>query len=409
MRRPGRWSTESGSVLRRTTGVVLAATLVACGPPRVDVPSEQPARTTAASPNPSATVPPPTPAPATPESPEPVPGNLLAAPGAIVIANIEERPSGPWRLEVDVVQRDGSVTSGAIDFGVPDGWKPRTQLGQVRMTADGWTAIDIATVDELAPDDNGVAIFDLLGDREPFGPILGVSAMWLPDGSLLLSPDGDAIIRRIADRGAGEVTELVDDGGSAPIPARRRGYIVEGDLSGIVGWEAEYGHPPYVTMGWDGSITPRPASQATYLAMGIERLAGAGGARTVYRGACHIGDPCEYDWRRQGGERLPVPGVPWDLAWTRDGAELIVFDGFLAEELQGSHVARIKDGPGGLAVTPLAPVPFRGLPTGQITWIGGMSDWAVAIENDDDQVAVIPLDGSPALGPFDGWVALVNP
>lgn len=44
-----------------------------------------------------------------------------------------------------------------------------------------------------------------------------------------------------------------------------------------------------------------------------------------------------------------------------------------------------------------------------IHWIGGMSDWATVIENDHDKVVIVPLDGSPAIGPFDGWLAAVNP
>ena len=392
-------------------GTLLVAGVVACGPPRVTVPSEQPTRTTAASPNPSATAPSPTQPPATTEAPPPIEGNVLAAPGAIAIAHITATPAGTWLLRVDVIQRDGSITSGAVDFGVPSGWKPQIQGGRVRLTSDGWAAIDITTDEETTGEDDAVMVINVLGDEPPPRAIAGVGPVWLPDGTLLLAVEGGTIYRRIADHGSGPSSDLADDDQSPPIPATPpfRDVVVEGDLSGLVGWESEYGRPPYLTISWDGGVNPRPASRETYLALGIERLAGQGGARAVYRGACRIGDPCEYDWRRQGGERLPVPGVPWDLAWTRDGAELVVFDGSLAEELQGAHVARIADGPGGLTVTPLAQVPLPGLATGQITWIGGLSDWAVAMENDDDEVAIIPLDGSPAIGPIDGWVALVNP
>ncbi len=397
--------------IRAVLAAFVAISLVACGPPRVDVPSEQPTRTTAASPDPSATAQPPTLPPSSPEPPPPVEGNVLAAPGAIAIANVTGTAAGAWKLTVDVVQRDGSTISGSVDFGVPSGWEPRTQAGSVRLTADGWAAIAITPVDGSTGEDDAVTVINVLGEEEPPRAIPGVAPVWLPEGTLLLAVEGGAIFRRIDDHGSGSSEDLTDDDQSPPIPASPpfRDVLVEGDLSGLVGWESEFGRPPYVTMSWDGNVNPRPASQATYLALGIERLAGAGGARTVYRGACRIGDPCEYDWRRQGGERLPVPGVPWDLAWTRDGSELVVFDGSLAEELQGSHVARIADGPGGLTVRPLAPVPFPGLATGQITWIGGMSDWAVVIENDDDEAVIIPLDGSPAIGPIDGWLALVNP
>lgn len=385
--------------------IAIAVSLTGCGPPRVDLPSEQPVRTTAASPDPSATRFPASEPPATPATP-PVQGNVLAAPGAIVISNIEAGAGGAWILNVDVIQPDHSIISGSIDFAAPDGWVPRTQAGRVKLTADGWAAID---VDALAVDDGGVAVINVLGVGQPSGAIVGTAPVWLLDGTLLLSLEDETIYRRIADHGFGAALDFADDGQSPPIPTWHHGYVVEGDQSGLVGWESEYGHPPYVTLGWDGSVNPRPASQATYLATGTERLAGAAGARTVYRGDCRIGDPCRYDWRRQGGERLPIPGVPWDLSWTRDGSELVIFDGSLTEELQGSHVARIEDGPAGLKVTSLAPVPFPGLETGQITWIAGMSDWAVVIENDEDQVVIIPLDDSPTIGPFDGWLAAVNP
>jgi hypothetical protein len=377
--------------------------MAACGP-TLTVPSQQPVRTT----SPSESTPPATPGPtpiasASPsaEPPAPIPGTVLDAPGAIVIANIQQRSATAWVLKLDVVQPDGSMVSGAVDFGVPAGWEPRTQLGRVRLTADGWAAIDINTIDDLAYPNDAVAIINVLGEGRATGPIIGTTPIWLPDGTLLISYDGEEVIRRIADHGFGDVSDLLDEQ-TAPTPVWRFGWVVEGDLSGIIASEAEYGEPPYITLRWDGGSEPRPPARTPYLAMGSERLASAAGARTVAREACHFEDLCRISWRRPNGRLLPIPGLPVDLAWTRDGTALAMLD------FEGSTVVLVREDDGELVVTPLdaplAPDAFKA-----ISWIGGMSDWAAVIENDADETLIVPLDGSPAIGPFSGWLALVNP
>lgn len=252
---------------------------------------------------------------------------MLAAPDAIVIANIEgPTPSGIWLLTVDVVQRDGSIISGAVDFGVPDGWTARTQLGRVRLTSDGWAAIAINTIDEFVADNNGVAVINVLANGQASGAIPGVGPRWLPDGVLLMSYDGERVVRRIADHGFGDVSDLADDDGAPTAIWRGFGYVVEGDLSGVVGWERDFGEPPYVSMLWDGSVIARQPHDPVYLEMGNERLAGAGGDITEAREVCHFQDLCPIRLRRPNGNVLAIPGLPVDTSWTRDGTALVMLD-----------------------------------------------------------------------------------
>jgi hypothetical protein len=369
------------------------------------LPSEPPARTSSPPASHGPATPDATPAPsASPIAarPSPIPGNVLAAPGAIVIADVEQRSPTVWVLNLDVVQQDGSIVSGAVDFGVPAEWEPRTQLGRVRLTTDGWAAIQITTIDDLAYPNDGVEVINVLGKGSASGAIIGTTATWFPDGTLLISVDGERVIRRIADHGFGAVRDLLDEQ-TAPTPVWRNGWVVEGDFSGIVAWEEEYGEPPYVTLRWDGGVEPRPPAEPPYLAMGHERLASVRGARTVDRETCHFEEPCPISWRRPNGKLLPIAGLPIDLAWTRDGTELVMvaFDG------PSVDLIGLEDDE--LVVTRLdARLPPNVLST-SILWIGGMSSWAAAIENDLDETLIVPLDGSPAIGPFQGWLALVNP
>lgn len=387
---------------------MLAASLVGCGPSLIAVPSEHPLRTAAASPNPSATLRPATMPPATAEPAIPIEGNILAAAGAIALANVKPRADGNWLLEIDVVQHDRAVISGSIAFGTPTGWNARTQAGKVRLTADGWAAIDIESQNELAADNNGVVVINVLGIGEASGAIGGVALGWLPDGTLLLERDSATVVRRIAEHGLGEIQDLADDQ-AYPERVWHHGPVIERDLSGVVAWEREYGLPPYVTMRWDGAIVPRALTAPVLLMRGIERLVGADRAQTQAHQLCHFEDLCPLDWRRRDGTLLPIPGAPADTAWTRDGTGLVVLEPFGHDDLGGSQVALVRDGPAGLDILPLDEVPFPELAHGQITWLEGMTDWAVVIENDENEVVVMPLDGSRAIGPFDGWLALVNP
>lgn len=385
--------------------LLLASAAPACGPAPITVPSEQPAPTTAPSESARPATPGPTPTTSSSPSaapPSPIAGNVLAAPGAIVIAKIEQRSAAVWSLKLDVVQRDASIASGVVDFGVPAGWEPQTQMGRVRLTPDGWAAIAIIASDELADEGNAIAVINVLGAGAASDAILGTTATWLPGGTLLVSYDGEEVIRRIDDHGSGEVRDLPDEQ-AAPVPVWRHGWVVEGDLSGIVAWERGYGEPPYLTLQWDGGVEPRPATKSTYLAVGTERLAGVDGAQTRDHRTCHFNDPCPRNWRRRGGELLAIPGIPADLAWTRDGEGLVVLD------FEGPRVVLVRDDGEGLVVERLdAALPPDAMPSA-IQWIGGMSDWAAVIEQDADRLTIVPLDGSPAIGPLDGWLAAVNP
>lgn len=326
-------------------------------------------------------------------------GNVLAAPGGIVVAKIEQRSISAWVLTLDVVQRDRSIVSGAVAFGVHPDWEPRMQMGRVRITSDGWAAISLVTRDELAFPSNGLAVINVLGEGQASDVIIGTTPSWLPDGTLLLSYNDEAVIRRITDHGFGEVRDLPDEQ-TAPTPVWRDGWVLEGDLSGIVAWERDYGEPPYVTLRWDGGVDARPATKPTYLGMGTERLAGVAGAQ-IYPGTCF--DVCSPNWLRRSGELVPIPGLPVDFAWTRDGKGLVVLD------FQGPQVALVHDDGDELVVETLDAALAPGALSRANHWIGGMSDWATVIERDDDQLTIVPLDGSPAIGPLDGWLAAVNP
>ena len=61
-----------------------------------------------------------------------------------------------------------------------------------------------------------------------------------------------------------------------------------------------------------------------------------------------------------------------------------------------------------MEVTPLAELPPAAL-QGTLTFITGANDWAAIVEVAEGRVTVVPLDGSPVVGPFEGTLALVNP
>ena len=86
-----------------------------------------------------------------------------------------------------------------------------------------------------------------------------------------------------------------------------------------------------------------------------------------------------------------------------------MLDGNTPNIQEDNRVLLVRDSGSGLVTTALGqPLPEE--PTGGLFFFTGMSDWAVALERDqDNHVNVIPLDGSPVIGPLVGTVALVNP
>ena len=385
----------------------------------ISVPSEQPARTVQATTSaPPATAG--TPAPATPPPDFSIPANVLEAPGAVVVAKIEPGPLGWWILRMEVALEDRSRTSGSFTFRAPEGWAPRWDsgalTGSIRVSRDGWAAIQIEAVAEDLVDDHGILVLDMLGDRGAKGPILGSGAVWLADGTLLMTLQGrvdgigQEIARRIEDHGFGaSIDLLIRDECARPFYLLR--YIVLRDGSGLAGYDSCRGERP-VTLRWDGRIVGRDPSESLYLQLGGERRAGGGGNDTVVAeertdAVCAF-DPCPLDWRRPDGTRLPIPGVPSELSWTRDGKGLVIFEARPAPDFSGSNMAIVRDADGGLDIQPLAPLPPAMVQTG-IYDVIGMTDWAAVVEADEPLVGVVPLDGSPMIGPLEGTLALVNP
>jgi hypothetical protein len=343
--------------------------------------------------------------------------SLIAQPGTVILGDVESSSDGQPRLHLRFVAlADGTTTTNSYSFDVPDGWKARTNDDDVMVSHDGWAAIGVERrprtivagneVLVLAPvhDSIGVVVVDLLGDRGSSDVILGSSPVWLPDGTLLLAADEQPapgtpyrdVARRIRDHGLGEVlTTRVDDDVAWPVSGGR-GYSVLGDGSGITAIEP--GARPWtdITLRWDGTVVGRDVAEPPILVLGTERLGGRTGERIV--------DPCDWGgcprWRRPDGTRLKLPRDPWEKAWTRDGTALVT--------MKGPEVTLFRDSPDGLLASALAPIPPEGM-GGDVFWIAGMTDDHVMIQGDDERVTIVPLDGSPVVGVYAGWLSAVIP
>src|SRR5262245_51469626 len=320
--------------------VVVAGLLAGCARPLTSAPPTSapptPARTTSAACAtpvsrvcPAATAPGTAgPAPAPPASP--VPRNLLAAAGAMVVGRVQPGPLGWWVLELVVVLPDTSRTPGSFNFRVPDGWEPRWNngglIGSIRVTADGWAAIEIRRIVEQGMNDNAVLVVDLLGRRGATDPIIGSGPVWLPDGTLLVTAmvrvggTYRETARRIGDHGFGETLDLVIDQELARpyFPLR---YIVHGDESGLEGWGGDVGWTGDVYR-WDGGVLGRDPIEPPYLELGNERSSGANGERIL--NCPPMEESCPLRWRRADGKVLKHPVEPMRIAWTRDGTALVI-------------------------------------------------------------------------------------
>jgi hypothetical protein len=337
--------------------------------------------------------------------------DLLAAPGSIVVAGVESGPDRQVRLTLQYIRDALPVVSETVVFRVPEGWSAGNDVARIRLTADGWAAIEIRSIEERYVDDNAILAIEILGDGRQSQPIVGSAPVWLPDGTLLFTVQArvrsayEEVARRITSHGTGVIGDLVigDTGAQPTFPLK---YIVEGDISGIIGG---FDDRP-ATIKWNGEVVRRNRSDVPYLELGSERTGGANGVRTVIAPegtkVC-FQDPCPIDWRRADGTRLPLPDTPSDHAWTRDGSKLFVHYHEPRADIGGSDFALVHDSPTGLQFEPLAQ--SRATFAIGSDWLAGVSDWAAVLENDDGQVIVIPFDGSPVIGPIQGTLALVNP
>lgn len=271
----------------------------------------------------------------------------------------------------------------------------------MRVSADGWAALELDSIEDRPIDDDAIMTVDLLGGGGSSGAILGSAPVWLPDGTLLVTVQAKIkgvfreVARRIPLRGLGSPVDLVidDDRASPWFPGR---YVMSRDLSGLFGWKGDAGDPTPVTIRWDGSVAPRNPTEPPFFDLGSERWAGADGEKVV---GCPLGE-CQPNWRRADGSLVPFPFRVQAGAWQRDGSVLLV--------LEDSALKAVNDeGGGGLVERTIGFVPAGGL-MGDIFDIAGMNDWAAAIEGDDGMVTVIPFDGSAPLGPFPGTLAGVG-
>lgn len=339
----------------------------------------------------------------------------------MAIADINQAPDGWWILSVSVVPHRGPVMSDSFRFR-GRGWHPFGNdhpgqedefdilTGAIRMTPDGWAAIEVNAVNGGL----GVIVLDVLGERPASPVIQGRSPIWLPEGTLLLSGGNptanphDQGVRRVMDHGFGQILDSVVRSGQA-FASYPLNYIVHGDLSGLHGSADLDGDEEWdsVTIRWDGTLVPLKHKDPPYLALGVERSAGAGGERII--GCEGWTEACPLKWRRRDGQVLSLPGRAGEVVWTRDGTAVVVLDYGSGTEQRDSSLLIVRDTADGLLASPLGPV-APGELDGGLFFFRGMSDWAAALERDSDRhVNVIPLDGSPVIGPLSGTVALVNP
>lgn len=323
---------------------------------------------------------------------------LIAQPGAMTIATIDEEAPGAWILALTVVREDKPAVSGRFDLPVPEGWRPGDPA-QARISADGWVAFEITSIEDRATDDNAIITVDPFGNGGLSRPILGSAPVWLPDGTLLFTIqarlDGGwlEVARRIPDHGLGTPVDLVLPP-APPWPWFPGHYVVDGDGSGILALKDE--DPVSMTIRWDGSLVERDPGAAPYMDLGAERWAGAQGEVVVHCGF----DTCPAEWRRSDGSRLPYPYLEHATAWLPDGSALLVLDGEVL-------VAVRDEGGVELDLRPIGKVPEAGQ-RGDVIGITGISEWAAAIEGDDSMVTLMPLDGSGARGPYAGTLAAVG-
>ncbi len=365
--------------------------------PAVESPSSQPSPTPSSSPSPVVSEP----SPRETFAEDQVSPALMAQPGAMTIAAIEEEAAGAWILVLTVARQGRPVVSGSFDLPVPAGWEPQDPA-EIRISADGWVALGISAIeardDNAILTDNATMTVDLFGNGGRSGAIPGSAPLWLPDGALLFTIqarlDGDwlEVARRIPDHGLGTPVDLVLPD-APPWPWFPGHYVVEGDGSGILATKDE--DPVSMTIRWDGTMVERDAGAPPYLDLGAERWAGADGAIVVHCGF----DTCPAEWRRPDGSRLPYPFLEQATAWLPDGSALLVLD-------DGDLKVVRDEGGDALTVRTIGSAPADGL-QGDSFAITGITDWAAAIEGDDSMVTLVPLDGSAPVGPFAGTLAAV--
>lgn len=378
----------------------------------------------AASPSPAAiaTAPPasgsPTPAPATeapasgltPTRPAPttspavkpgIPADLLAIPGAITIATATQTAGGGWQLVLTVVRPGEQPVAGAFALPVPDGWLPR-QRSRVRISPDGWAALELTSVEDRDIDDDAIMTVDLVGDGGSSEAILGSAPTWLPDGMLLFTTSlrhpHREVARRIRDHGLGRTLDLVIDEDEAR-PLFPGSYLVHGNVTGLQGWRGDWDDPALLLIRWNGTVLRREWADPPLLVLGAERSASASGDRLT---GCAPW-ACPVEWRVPAGRQLELPVPAFTHAWTRDGTALVALD---IETPRVNLVRRVGDS---LIVDPLVTLP-TGAVAGDILDFAGMSSWAAVLETDEasGRVTIIPFDGSAVIGPFDGTLAAVT-
>ncbi len=362
--------------------------------PARETPSSQPSPTPPSRPAPSVSEP----SPRETFADDQVSPALMAQPGAMTIAAIEEEASGAWILALTVAREGKPVATERFDLPVPDGWEPGDPA-QVRISADGWVAFEIVSIEDRDTDDNAIVTMDPFGNGGVSRPIMGSAPVWLSDGTLLFTVqarlDGgwSEVARRIPDHGLGTPVDLVLPD-APPWPWFPGHYIVDGDGSGILA--SKDVDPVSMTIRWDGTMVERDAGAPPYLDLGAERWAGADGEVVVHCGF----DTCPAEWRRPGGSRLPYPFLEQATAWLPDGSALLVLDDGVLKEVH-------DEGGAALMVRTIGAVPADGL-LGASFAITGITGWAAAIEGDDSRVTLVPLDGSAPVGPFAGTLAAVG-
>jgi hypothetical protein len=337
----------------------------------------------------------------------PLPADVLASPGAVVVAEVTQGPLDWWALQLLVIRRDAAPEAGAFNFRAPPGWQPRTSPEVVRITADGWAAIEITTEDEGAATNDGVLVIDLLGEGGASGAMPGTTPTWLPNGELLVTGFRfrvGEIVRRIADHGFGDAVEMLTEQ-DCILAIGHFGYVVHGDLTGIEGFDSCRRDLRPVTIRWDGTVVPRDPRDSPYLETGDERTFGASGAEILQ---CPGMDPCTIEWRREDGIVLSHPAPRSKVSWTRDGSAIVAMDFGNLAPLEGSNIGLIREANRDLVTKPLALLPPASL-VGSGMYVVGMTDWAAVVWGFNGNVTLVPLDGSPVIGPFPGTLALVNP